>query len=132
MAVKGNLEVVKGFLEDVIVRNNLHLVERYVAPEVIDSSQPAGIQGFTTTLQSFRTVFPDLEYKLIETIVEGEKVAVRFSAKGTHLGNYLGIPPTGKKISFWGISMFGVRNGLITEHWGLFDVPGILRQFRER
>lgn len=63
-----------------------------------------------------------------DVVAEGDRVAVRLTARGTHTGPLLGLPPTGKSVSFGGMEVFRVADGLIVESWGQFDALGLLRQ----
>jgi predicted ester cyclase len=59
-----------------------------------------------------------------------KKVAVRFSVKGANTGRYMGLPPTGKDLSVWGVMIFRFEAGAIAEFWQLEDAQGVLRQLR--
>ena len=61
-------------------------------------------------------------------IAEGDKVAVRFTARGTHKGEFLGIPPTGKQVAWAGINIYRVASGKIAETWQLSDGLGLMQQ----
>ena len=66
---------------------------------------------------SLITAFPDLAYKVEDIFAEGDKVVVRYSARGTHLGTYLDVPPSGKKIEINGIYIVRMADGKIAEGW---------------
>ena len=63
-----------------------------------------------------------------EVRAEGEKVVVRWTARGTHRGELMGIPPTGKQVVTSGISILRIANGKIAEQWDIFDNLGMLQQ----
>jgi predicted ester cyclase len=63
-----------------------------------------------------------------EVIAEGEWVAVRVTGEGTHLGEWLGIEPSGRRIQLRGLNLDRVVNGRIVEHWGEADTVGMLLQ----
>ncbi len=71
---------------------------------------------------------PDSHQNIDDWIVDGEKVAARFTLRGTHPGPYLGIPATGKSIALTGIDIFHVHAGRITEHWLEADLFGTFQQ----
>lgn len=75
-----------------------------------------------------RAAFPDWRSELHELIAEGDLVVERFTAGGTHRGEVMGMPGTGKPISLPGINIFRLRDGLIVERWGRLDDLGLLRQ----
>ncbi len=78
-----------------------------------------------------RSTFASPEYKVMDTVCEGEKVVARFSAKATHAGRYMGVPATGRLLRLWGVMIFRFEAGAIAEFWSLVDAQGILKQLRE-
>jgi steroid delta-isomerase-like uncharacterized protein len=77
---------------------------------------------------SLRAAFPDLHYSVEDQIAEGDKVVVRYRFRGTHLGIFQGMPPTGKQVTYTGILIYRMLNGKIAEQWTEFDLLGFLRQ----
>ena len=77
---------------------------------------------------SLRAAFPDVHYTVEDQIAEGDKVVVRYRFRGTHLGAFQGIPPTGKQVTYTGILIYRIGDGKITEQWTEFDLLGFLRQ----
>lgn len=76
----------------------------------------------------FRAAFPDVRYTMEDLIAEGDRVMDRWTVHATHLGDFLGIPPTGKAITFWGIDILRIVNGRIKEIWHLEDQVSVLQQ----
>jgi len=76
----------------------------------------------------FFTGFPDLALTVEFTITEEDKVAVRWTATGTHSGDFRGIPPTGKPINIAGVAIYRVAGGKIVEGWSQPDTLGLLQQ----
>jgi steroid delta-isomerase-like uncharacterized protein len=74
------------------------------------------------------TAFPDLERKLEDVVAEGDRVVARWSARGTHNGDFNGMPPTGKVADSSGITIFRVEDGRIVEEWSESDMLGLLQQ----
>ena len=77
---------------------------------------------------SLRAAFPDVHYTVEDQIAEGDKVVVRYRFRGTHLGAFQGMPPTGKQVTYTGILIYRIVDGKITEQWTEFDLLGLLRQ----
>ncbi len=73
---------------------------------------------------------PDLSVAIEAMVATEDKVAASFIYAGTHLGVYLGMPPTERKLRFTSCDILSVRNGLIVEHWGMGDIAGVLAQMR--
>jgi predicted ester cyclase len=76
----------------------------------------------------FRAAFPDLAYVAEEGLAEGDLVATRFSATGTHRGTFLGVAPTGRRVAYSGIDINRVQGGRIVESWVHYDALGLLQQ----
>jgi steroid delta-isomerase-like uncharacterized protein len=72
--------------------------------------------------------FPDLNRPVDDLIAEGDKVVARWRAEGTHTGSFQGVPPTGRRASITGITIFRLRDGKIVEEWGESDMLGLLQQ----
>jgi steroid delta-isomerase-like uncharacterized protein len=79
-------------------------------------------------LTAFWSAFPDLSHKIQDIMVEGDKVAVRVINTGTHKGEFLGIPPTDKKVSFVGVGFLTIRDSKIIEQWSVNDTMGLMQQ----
>lgn len=76
----------------------------------------------------YRNAFPDTELEINDLILEGNKVAARITASGTHKGALMGIAPTGKRVSITGTSITHVRDGKQVESWASYDQLGMLQQ----
>jgi predicted ester cyclase len=79
-------------------------------------------------LQGFRAGFPNLNIVAEDVFGEGDKVAVRWRATGTHTADLFGIPPTGKSMNVAGISLVRMSNGKIVEDWVAEDTHGLMKQ----
>ena len=86
---------------------------------------PEGIKGVVRWL---RGAFPDLAYEIEDVLGDGDRVAIRCTARGTHQGEFLGRPPTGRSFAVQQIHMFRVSDGRIAEHWAARDDVGMMRQ----
>jgi predicted ester cyclase len=89
---------------------------------------PSGKTCLYTKLGMVSTTFPDLHFTIENMIAEGDFVAVRHTARGTHQGNFRGIPPAGKQVIVTGVIIDRVANGKIIEEWGNQDWLGLLQQ----
>jgi predicted ester cyclase len=72
--------------------------------------------------------FPDLQVHVEDLVAEGEKLVTRYSVRGTHKGDLMGIPATGKEISITGTAIDRFENGLSVEHWEIIDQLGLMQQ----
>ena len=87
-----------------------------------------GPAGYLEIIAMMRGGFPDIQWTLEETIAEGQKIAARFTMRGTHMGEFLGVPPTGKTISVQAINFYRIANAQIVEERGQPDLLGLLQQ----
>jgi steroid delta-isomerase-like uncharacterized protein len=76
----------------------------------------------------FRAALPDLRFALEDEVAEDDRVVGRWTVTGTHEGELLGVPPTGKRLTLTGIQILRVADGRIAEQWVNFDALGMLRQ----
>ena|ERR1700682_1982749 len=92
---------------------------------IADVNGPAGFKVF---LRNMRSAFPDVHIGIEDTIVHESKAVVRVVLEGTHLGEGLGLPPTGRRVSITGVVIVRVAGGQIAEGWNSWDQLGLLRQ----
>lgn len=89
---------------------------------------PPGPEGVKQFLSPFITAFPDTQGTIEDLVTEGDKVAVRFTIRGTHQGEFQGIAPTGKQVTMTGISIIRFTGGQMVEEWQNADILGMLQQ----
>ena len=87
-----------------------------------------GLEGLQGLLTSYRRGFPDLELVIDDMFGDGGRVATAFTFTGTHLGELMGVPATGKRVSVDGIIHSRVEGGRIVEEWELLDLAGMYQQ----
>ncbi|HEY5626480.1 MAG TPA: ester cyclase [Nitrospira sp.] len=87
-----------------------------------------GRDGIRGLWEAFLTAFPDLSASVDEAISEGDNVALRWNVKGTHTGDFLGIPASGKSMALPITEVFRVENGILVEAWDQYDRLHLLEQ----
>ena len=87
-----------------------------------------GREAYKQVVNMFLTGLPDMRTTVEDLIAEGDKVAARWTARGTHSGNLMGIPPTGKSVTVTGTSTHRFAGGKLAESWVNFDAMGMLQQ----
>jgi steroid delta-isomerase-like uncharacterized protein len=115
-----NKALLELLFEEGIHRGDLTIVDEMFSADFIDHStpeQPAGIQGVKDYFSSVRTGFPDMRITLDDLIAEGDKVVVRSTWYGTHLGTYETSPSTGKQVVRTLVQIFRIKDGKIQEEW---------------
>jgi len=88
----------------------------------IASGLPPGPEGTKQAISTYRTAFPDLKATVEDIFAAGDRVALRWSFRGTHLGDWLGIPPTGNHMAATGISVYRMAGGKMVENWTNIDL----------
>ena len=127
-------ELTRTYVSQVWSRGKLELVDELVAPScrTHDPAAPggefAGPEGVKQLVAMYRSAFPDTAFELQDLIQEGDKVAARITATGTHKGTLMGIAPTGKRVSISGIVITQFRDGKQVESWSSYDQLGMLQQ----
>ena len=113
-------------------QNKLDALDAIVAQDLISHSAlpglPPGLAGGKAAHQFFMGAFPDTQTTTEDLIAEGDKVMERYTARGTHKGEFMGAPPTGKKFAVESIVIYRFANGKIVEMWGLNDSQGLMTQ----
>lgn len=87
-----------------------------------------GPAGYLAIIAMMREGFPDVKWILDEMVAEDDKVAARFTMRGTHQGTFFGVPPTGKKITVQAMNFYRLANGKFVEERGQPDMLGLLQQ----
>jgi predicted ester cyclase len=89
---------------------------------------PDRVEDAKREAANVRRGFPDLESTIEDLIAERDKVVAHWRAQATHRGEYMGIPPTGNRVNFTGISIYRIEGGKIAESWGVSDLLGMMQQ----
>ncbi len=113
-------------------QKDLSAFEAYFSTNLKDHALPPGLpegfEGRKLFYSAFLAAFPDLHVHIEDTLAESDKLVTRWSAHGTHTGELMGIPPTGKQASISGIAIDRFENGQSVEHWEVFDQVGLMQQ----
>jgi predicted ester cyclase len=132
---EGNRALVERFYDEVISGGDIGVLDVLMAPDFIEHgappSLPPGREGFKQFVGVLRTGFPDFRWSVEDWIVAGDKVVARGGGRGTHRGEFMGVPPSGRPAEWTAIHIFTVREGRLTERWSGVDVGGLLERLRE-
>jgi steroid delta-isomerase-like uncharacterized protein len=124
--------VINQFIDEVLNKKRMDAIDEIVAEDFIEHvpfpGQGPGRAGLRDAVTAFMTAFPDMQWRVDQQIAEGDTVVTRFTLTGTHLGDFMGIPPTGRPIDVWGVVIDRVRGGLFAESRILLDAPTLMRQ----
>ena len=134
MLTDTNKTIARRLLEEVWNKGNLAALNEIIAKDHVSSGPgtlpglPTGPEGTKQLVTVYRNAFPDIHFTIDEQIAEGDKVVTRWTADGTHKGELVGIPATGKSSTVTGIVIDRLVNGKIAESWGIFDQFGMMQQ----
>jgi predicted ester cyclase len=125
-----NTEVFQRIIEEGFNRGNFDACDVCIAPTVVEhqDGMPPTLAGFKQHVGALRTAFPDLTLTIDEVIAHGDKVWARMTARGTHRGPFMGLPPTGKPFVAGVIDVCRFEGGRLVEHWGVPDRLALLYQ----
>ncbi len=120
-----NKVVLRRYAEEIWNKGNSAVIDEIIATNFVGHfpgfPETAGIEGFKQLFAMMHTAFPDGRFTIEDIFAEGEKVAVRWTFRGTHKGDYNGIAPTGKEVTWTAISINRIAGGKIEEMWGTAD-----------
>ncbi len=127
-----NATIVRSFVDEVITRGNIEAAADYFWEDVVEQvpfpGQGPGLSGLQDIIRAMRTGFPDIVFSIQEQIAEQDKVASRFEWTGTHKGEFLGIPATGRPVRVWGVVIDRLEDGRIKDTRILMDSFGMMAQ----
>jgi steroid delta-isomerase-like uncharacterized protein len=128
-----NKQLVDTFVQELFTHGDLDAVERHTTPDFVHHDPPfggvpEGREGLRAMGTMIRAAVPDWHSDLELLVAEGDHVAERFTASGTHRGELLGVAPTGKTLVLPGINIFRIEGDRIAEMWSRLDTLGLLRQ----
>jgi steroid delta-isomerase-like uncharacterized protein len=124
--------VVRRNTEEVQGKGNFGVFEELFADDFIDHTPQPNMtpdkEGARKFYTSIREAFPDFHAEIHWQLADGENVTTYKTYHGTHAGTFLGIAPTGRKIHFETVDVMRVRNGKITDHWGVANLLSLMQQ----
>ena len=118
--------------EEVFNKGDLAVADETIAPNYVYhgsvGQEVKGLEGFKQYVTTLITAFPDLRLTIDDMVAEGDKVAMRLTARGTHKGDFMGIAPTGKHVTITGIVIQRIVGNKVVEGWLVNDQLGMLQQ----
>lgn len=131
MSIDSNKALVRRVFEEVLSGRNLVALDELATADYVEHNplpgQRTGLDGlkdrYTMVLNGL-----DPHFTIEDVIAEGDRVVLRWTNSGTHVAEFLGMPPTGKSFTIGGIEIWRVKDGKLAEHWDMVDVFGQLQQ----
>lgn len=132
MSTEENKAVIRRWMEECYNQGNMAIADELIAANYVNHSAPLGqapgLEGEKQYATMIRRAYPDFYMTIEEQVAEGDKVVTRYTARGTHEGEFMGIPPTGKQITVTGIHIHRLVGGKVVEGWSEFDQLGAMQQ----
>lgn len=133
MSVEQNKALVRRLVEEIINRRDMSVIDEIISPdfvenEVLPPGIPPGREAPRLMFSMLHSAFPDFKATVEHLIGEGDKVVVHMTWTGTQKGEFMGIPPTGRRISIGVIDILRVADGELVEHWGIMDSAMMMQQ----
>ncbi len=130
MSVDQNKAIVRRFLDEAWNQSNPLIADEVISPGYVlhGSSQSPGPEGVKQLMAAFRAAFTEIQSEFEDVFGEGDRVAVRWSTRAVHCGDFMGIEPSGQAVNYSGIDIFRLEKGQIVERWSSSDNLGMLQQ----
>ena len=133
MSLEENKTIVRRLYEEVINNRNIAIVDELISPNYIDHDKNPQLaardpESFKRIVNMLLTAFPDMRVTIEDQIAEGDKVASRFTMRGTQKGKFMGIAPTGRQVTVRGIDIRRIAGDKLVEIWMNMDDLGMMRQ----
>lgn len=132
--VEQNKRLVRRFYEEFLFKRNVAVVDELFSNDFVGHGMPPGTprgpEGIRQFYGGVRAGLPDIQITVEDVIGEGDKAVVRWRARATHQGPFLGVPATNKAVSFTGIAIYRLSKGKIVERWVEVDLLGASEQLR--
>jgi predicted ester cyclase len=130
MSQRQNAEVYRTVMEEAFGKGNVAALDGLFASDAKEHQfgMPPTVEGLKGSIMSLRAAFPDLALTVEEVVTDGDMVWGRATARGTHLGQFMGMPPSNKTFAIQVFDMCRFDNGRIVEHWGVPDRFALLAQ----
>lgn len=130
--MKTKSEIVRKFIERVLNAGEIDAAEEFFWSDMVEEvplpGQGPGIDGLKDVLRGLRTSFPDMRWVVEEQVESGDKVASRFTWTGTHRAPFLGVPPTGRSVTVWGMVIDKFDGQKIKSTRIIMDALGLMAQ----
>lgn len=132
-----NKETVIRFNKEFIEQGNMQSFKELVADDVVNNAAPAGTPRGPESMRYFivevlRKGFPDIKVEIFDQVAEGDKVTTRKALHATHTGEFMGIAASHKKVTFQVIDIIRLRDGKYVEHWGISNIPEVMKMISEK
>lgn len=125
-------QMAQRWFNEVVSDGKIEVIDELCAPDFVDHDPLPGtgadLAGLKEGIVQIRAAFPDLRATADEIIAEGDRIAVRSTMRGTHEGDFMGVPGSGKKVEVSNYDFVRFEDDLAAEHWGVIDSAALMEQ----
>jgi steroid delta-isomerase-like uncharacterized protein len=129
---QANRAVLDRLNEEALNGGNADVLDELLTDDFVEHNPMPGTapdrQGFKELIHSLHTGFPDFHTDVLDQIAEGDRVVERWTVDGTHQGEFMGIPATGRRVHFEGMDISRLQDGRLVEHWTQMDALTMMQQ----
>lgn len=133
MSEERNRETARRVFEEFFTAGDLDLAEELFGPDLVqhhpdEPYETRGQDGIRERIRGYRTAFSDLSTPIEDLVAEGDRVAIRYVARGTNDGEIMGMEPTGKQIALDAQAIYRFEDGKVVEIWDAWNVLTLMEQ----
>lgn len=133
MSVERNKAAARRIFEDVFSGGDYDAIDELFSPDIVnhhpdDPYETRGHDGIRERLRGYRTAFPDLNCPIDDLLAEGDRVALRYTARGTNTGEIMGAEPTGRQLALEAQAIYRFEDGRVVESWDAWNVLSLVEQ----
>ncbi len=128
-----NKALVRRFITEIFEQGRVEAIDELCAPDFIGHTWGnADRAGLKQAMARVATALADAHFEIDDMIAEEDRVAVRLTATARQVGEFMGVPPSGRSYTIGEIHIFRLRDGKVSEHWHEFDRTGLIKQLSEK
>lgn len=128
-----NKALVRRFVTEYQTGDDQQVLRDTISPRLVNHTPmskdpPGGVEEVKGIFDMFHAAFDDFTAEIVDQVAEGDRVMTYKTFSGTHTGEFMGIPPTGKYVRFDVMDLIRIADGQFVEHWGVVDQAGLMAQ----
>jgi steroid delta-isomerase-like uncharacterized protein len=133
VSTEENKALARRWFEEVFNAQNFDVADEITAQDAVNHDPtitdiPSGPEGDRYVVNLYHGAFPDAQITVEDQVAEGDRVVTRWTGRGTHQGELLGVPPSGNHVEIEGMTINRISGGKIAETWTAYDALGMMQQ----
>lgn len=130
MSTEANKALVRRWVDEVLNArgSGAELIAHDFVGHLAGFPEVEGREAYRRRGAAFFSAFPDIQFTIEDMLAEGDRVVIRYSTRATHRGEWMGVSPTGRRVTATGISIYRIASGKIVEEWDSYDNLSVMQQ----